>query len=118
MLIPLGWAQVNWIFTGVGVPLGAEVTMGLDFSTFGGTVVDAAEACHDAWASTILTVQCDGVTLTTTRVKMGPNETGLFAEFSSDDNGGLAIAEQPPQVSILINKLTGIGGRSGRGRMF
>lgn len=118
MLIPSGWAQVNWIFTGIGCPQGAEVTMGLDYASFPGTVPDAAEACHDAWEANVLPVQCDGVTLTNTRVKIGPNASGLFADFASSDNGGLSIAQQPPQVAILVNKVTGVGGRPGRGRMY
>lgn len=118
MLIPEQYGQVNWQFTGIGSPNGAEVTMGFGHGDFAGTIGDAAEALSGAFADTILTVMADGSTLSNTHVKYGPNDIGPFADFPSNIDGGLSVAQTTPQIAVLITKSTANGGRSGRGRMY
>lgn len=118
MLIPADYGQVNWVFAGSGVPLGAEVTMGFQKDSFVGTADEAAEQLAGAYIGSLLTVMTDGATLVNTKVKFGPNDIGAIGEFPSDEQGGLSVSQTAPQVAILINKITTFGGRSGRGRMF
>jgi len=118
MIIPSGYAQVNWIFTGNSAPRGAEVTMGIDLASFSGTTQDGADLASAAWAATVLADQTSSVTLSRTRFKRGPNVSGAFAEKATTSAGGIGSSAMPPQVSLLITKVTATGGRSGRGRSF
>lgn len=117
MIIPDGFAQITHVFSGAAAPTGAVVTYGIvniDHSS----ASDLAEAGHTLWAETILAVQNDDITLASTLCKNGPNSTGASAEFSDPQGGGNANAGAGPQVSYLVQKLTGHGGRKGQGRMF
>jgi len=118
MLIPEGYAQVNFIFSGFGVPQGAEVTFGLGLGETDDNPAEVAEAMHGVWTDTFLTVMTNAITFDETRVKFGPNDIGPFASFSGGDNGALTPNGSTPQVAILITKQTASGGRSGRGRMY
>lgn len=118
MLIPSGYAQVNYRYQSQAVPNGAEVTLGLDVSqaTLEGDAL--ASALFDAWGE----VMANGFTTSTTvvecSVKMGPNSTGPTYVDSGSISGTGSGDAVSPNVSVLVNKLTGIGGRQGRGRMF
>lgn len=92
--------------------------MGVDISGFADTALDAAQLASEAWSSTVLTDQADGVRLSNTRCKFGPNSTGPFADYSTSIDGGLSVNQVTPQVAMIATKVTATGGRSGRGRMF
>lgn len=118
MIIPDGFAQANFQFVGTGAPEGAEVTLGLDVQAYAGDPTDAALDCANAWNVSFATQQSSSITFTNVHVKFGPGNTGA----SGDSPGGGACAGNaaavPPQVSVIMNKATALGGRSGRGRMF
>src|SRR5918994_3056760 len=118
MLIPSGYAQVNWIFAGDGLPHGAEVTLGIDYSGFTGTIDEIAEQCWNAWDETVIGVQTVSTVLTGCRVQAGPNATGPFSEFLGTSAGNLTLDALTPNCAVLVTKQTAQGGRSGRGRMF
>jgi hypothetical protein len=105
-VIPTGYAQINWQFTGTTLPYGADVTLGVDISSYGGTAADAAADAHTCWVDNIIPRQVSSVTLSNTHVKFGPNAGG-------GGNPGIS-----PQVAVLIHKTTLFGGHAGRGRMF
>lgn len=118
MLIPTGYAQVNMRFTGVAVPSGAEMTFGV---ANGGDLspLDIATVVDGAWAAANLRDnQCNDLSLTSILVKLGPNATGASAEFGTDRSGLASGAGVPPNVSVLIRKVTDSGGRAGRGRFY
>lgn len=117
-MIPTGYAQINWSFTGLGVPLGADVTLGVDHSAFSGSATDAAVLARNAWASNLMPVLNNGVTLVNTHVKFGPNATGPSGDSSGSTTGSGANPGTTPQVSFLVHKSTAFGGHAGRGRMF
>jgi len=119
MVIPAGYAQANILFGGSSLPTNAEVTMGLNVGTFAGDPTDAANAIiagiatsalEDLWA---ITVQLTGV-----RVKFGPDETGPTGEASAAVDGDAGGAASPPNVALLVQKVTSLGGRAGRGRQY
>lgn len=118
MLIPVGFAQINMRFTGIDTPRTAEMTFGVDHQAFVGTTAEIGDAVGVAWAASLDAEQSNDVVLSSILVKKGPNATGASAEVFPNTAGALTVSTAPPQVAILIKKVTGLGGREGRGRMY
>lgn len=116
-MIPLGFGQVNFRLGGNGLPNGGEVTVGFqnqsdldtDFiaSFFGG-----------AWNDNLDAVLPTNVTLLTILAKLGPDATGPFSEVAANSVGNRAAGEVNPQMALLVQKRTALGGRANRGRLF
>lgn len=117
-LIPSGFAQINWKFTGTSCPNGAEVTLGVDISSYAGTPAAAAGDAIAAWTASIDAITPATVTLASVLVKFGPNATGPSAEVTSGNAGSGGGASTSPNVCWLVHKNTALGGRAGRGRMY
>jgi hypothetical protein len=117
-LIPTGYAQINWKFTGTSCPNGAEVTLGVDISSYGGTPAAAAGDAIVAYNDNIDGIMPATVTLASVLVKFGPNATGPSAESPSGNAGSGGGASTSPNVAWLVHKTTAQGGRAGRGRMY
>lgn len=117
-VIPSGYAQINWKFTGTSCPQGAEVTLGVDVSSFGSTAAAAASAAITAYNDNVDPIMPATVTLASVLVKFGPNATGPSAEVSSGNAGSGGGASASPNVAWLVHKTTAQGGRAGRGRMY
>jgi hypothetical protein len=118
MLIPNDFAQINWKFTGAAAPTGAEVTLGVSRELFAGGALEAANLAAGEWVDEILPQQSTAITLASVLVKFGPNTTGQSAELAVGSIGGDGGVADPPNIALLVRKVTGVGGRSGRGRMF
>ncbi len=118
MLIPLGFAQCNVIFGGTAVPHGAEATFGIsNGDDLSPEDIGALVLTH--WAtSDIMDSFSSLVTVTSVLVKLGPNEDGASALVVGSGIPGVGGAALPPNVSVLVRKGTGHGGRKGQGRMF
>jgi len=117
-VIPSGFAQINFVFAGAALPHGAEVTLGANISSYGGTPAQACSDAIDAWTTNMSPRQISAVNLASVRVKFGPNNVGPSAEVADGTPGGAGGAGVSSAVSVLIHKVTGAGGRAGRGRMF
>jgi len=118
MTIPVGYSQVNLKFTGTLYPTGAEVTYGIEDN---GSVSpeNTAEAIGDIWAAANLAPRMtDGCDLVAILVKQGPDATGASAEIGYSIAGTGSGDGSPPNTAILVRKVTELGGRAGRGRMF
>jgi hypothetical protein len=118
MLIPDGYGQVNIKFTGVGAPLGAQCTFGVQFVGTPVSLTDLAQDISDAWDARIMPQLSSAISHTSTLLKKGPNDTGAFVEVPGGGAGAGAATGVTPQVCHLISKITNHGGRSGRGRMY
>lgn len=119
MIIPDGKAQANLIFTGAALPTHAEVTFGIDVSSFAGEPADAAAQIATDWSSAGMDAAYVGdVTLNEVRVKFGPNDTGPFGSVFPGIDGSAANPAVPANTSLLVNKQTAMGGRVGRGRFY
>lgn len=118
MVIPVDYAQVNFRFTGAGAPSGAEVTMGLKVDTYAGSPADAATDLYGVWNATWKQVQTNAVALTEVLVKFGPDATGPSGTASGSTTGSITSTGASPAVSLLVQKVTAVGGRAGRGRCF
>lgn len=116
--IPDGYAQTNFIFGGAALPFGAEVTLASQVEGDINTPAELAEFMANAWSSEILGGQSSNITFLGTRVKFGPSETGPSAEFALSSPGGAASTTVSPNTAYLVRKLTALGGRAGRGRMY
>lgn len=117
-VIPSGYAQINWVFTGSMLPLGAEVTLGVGVTSYGGTVQTAANDARDHWVTNVMPILNSGCVLSEVHVKYGPAATGPSAVASSGVAGSGANPGMSPNVTALVHKTTLFGGRAGRGRMF
>ena len=117
LIIPSGFAQVTHFFSGAALPNGAAMTYGV---TQGGAVSAPTDCAflHDALADHLAVYWADAISLTTTRLKLGPNATGPFFEFTDARPGALTADPLPPNCCYLIEKQTALGGRAGRGRMY
>jgi hypothetical protein len=121
MFIPAGYAQVNMVFSGIGLPRGAQVAYGvLNTGPSNGprTAPELAEFAKNTWAASMLSQQSISTILVETKVKLGPNATGADATVTSNLVGGSSAEQDSPQVAVLIRKRTPFGGKTGKGRMF
>lgn len=118
MEIPTGFGQVNWVFTGSGIPTGAEVTCGITTSDWTGTPTEAAEELYGHWQSDIMGILLSTLVLAECRVKFGPTATGPTGVFGGSAGGGVGSPGIQPATALLVSKTTSFGGRAGRGRMF
>ena len=119
MIIPTGFAQANFKFTGAAVPTGAEVTMGLFVDTFTGDPEAAADAAANAWGTALMQgLQTIDITLSSVLVKFGPNATGPSFERPTGIQGTQTDATAAPNLALLVRKNTSGGGRTGRGRFY
>lgn len=115
--IPTGFAQITWLFAGADVPRGAAVTLGVEV---GGsqTLGQIADNAKDAWVAGLQLSQSANTVLSGVRVKAGPSASGPMGEFSYSLTGSAIGTAVPPNVALLVRKVTNQGGRQGRGRMF
>lgn len=118
MIIPIGYAQVNLIFTGGSVPTGAQCTFGIDIGGAPDNPGDCGLLVAQAWSvAGFIAHLSNDVDLTSVLVKFGPNATGPSAEIATSEEsaGGTAGV---PHTAFLVHKNTAQGGRAGRGRLF
>jgi len=120
MFIPTGYGQATLVFTIPGPSSPAMITFGYTASLTQG-VNNQAESIFDAWATAgaLWTAQDAQTVLNEVRVlrriASGELESGLHVE---DRAGSQAGEGAPPQVALLIQKITGLAGRKNRGRMY
>lgn len=118
MIIPVGYAQINHFFVADAAPRGAQVVYGVDNTGSSLSAAAVASAAHDAFVATCLTLMTNEIQIGSTKAKLGPNATGLEAVFTDIVNGTRAQPNVTPQVTLLAQKNTALGGRKQRGRMF
>lgn len=119
MIIPEGYAQVNLIFGGSAVPLGAQTTYGIELGDPADSASVVAQQVLGIYsASDLKTVIPTNMNLTSILVKFGPNATGQSALISAGIVSTGGTPNDSPAVSILVHKNTSFGGRSGRGRSY
>ena len=117
MTIPIGFSQHTYMFSGQNVPTGAVVTLGIDSSPEPSIVAEAANS-RDAFALNVLPLLSSGLTFDGVLVKRGPDATGAIQFSPSGDVGGASSSAIAPNVAALVRKVTGMGGRKNRGRLF
>jgi len=118
MIIPAGYAQANYRFTGAAVPLGAQITLGLD-PDVAVDVTECATLLVETWnAGNMDEYYGSNCVLVGVDVKYGPNDVGPSATGETATPGVGSSTTVPPNVSVLIQKRTALGGHAGRGRLY
>jgi len=117
-VIPTGYAQANFVFSGAPVPTGAEVTLGIDLDAYAGTPDDLASDLFTVWDDNIMPRLVSAISLSEVRTKFGPVSTGPSGSFTGAGGGGAGGAGASSAVSMLVRKTTAFGGRAGTGRMY
>lgn len=91
------------------------------FSIAGFDPVNGPSNIFTAWAAFLQSIGWPSTAFATgVDVKVGTADPSapLVYTFTGNDPGTGSAGLDPPATSILVNKLTLLGGRSGRGRMF
>lgn len=117
-VIPVDYAQANFKFTGASLPYGAEITLGLNIELIPGTLNDLAVSIASDFGIQIMAQVDSGVSNTSVLVKAGPNDTGPSVEVPGAGAGAVMGDTSPPNTAWLVRKVTGFGGRTGRGRLY
>lgn len=117
MIIPAGYAQVSMDFVTDPVGATASVVFGVanDSVDPPADVAAAVFAASDAWVDNCVSVHAACVLI---RVKNGPTATGASYEMPVSMDGDVGGDMMTPQVTLLHKKVTALGGRRHRGRMF
>lgn len=117
MIIPTGFAQVNFKGSGTGYARGWQVAVGVEL--IGGfPPLTVATTMWNIWDDNIQPVISDQCALESVLCKFGPNSTGVAAEYFATSTGSLTSQSESPQAAVLVKKTTSHGGRKGAGRMF
>jgi len=118
VIIPDGFAQLNFIHSGEGAPTGAQWTIGVGMDTFSGTPADLAQASEN-WIldSGIYALVSSSITMTSVLCKFGPNATGP-SHLEPANQPGTETTDMLPNTCYLIHKNTADGGHAGRGRAY
>jgi len=120
MDIPVGFAQVNFVFGGTACPTGAQCAFGIKHTEWPNPKSDIPAKIELIWdqANGLRSFTNSRVVLQKIRVKLGPNLTGAFYEVAVNEAGDQDRLHSVPNVSHLISKLSDLGGKNGRGRTF
>lgn len=118
MLIPEGYLQANLMFSGNGLSGGAQVTWGFKNELEDKTPAVVAAIIQSSWDEHCMSMFTNNLVFDGAFVKFGPNATGPDGFSPSGNVGTDAGTSVPPQVAILVKKLTDSGGRANRGRAY
>jgi hypothetical protein len=118
MNIPPGFAQANLLFTGVAAPRGAQIALGVALEGGASNPVAVGQDVYNAFQGTVLPELDNDLILSGCKVKIGPNTNGPDGTYLETSIGGVNSFSVTPQVALLITKITALGGRTNKGRMF
>jgi hypothetical protein len=116
-IIPVGYSKVTFRWIGNGAPTGAECVFGV-INGPNATPLVIANAIAGLYATHLDPITSAALTLAELRVKNGPNEDGPIAVITPNNQGAAGEECTPPNVAILVKKVTAEGGRRNRARMF
>jgi hypothetical protein len=117
MTIPEHYSQVNLKFTATNVTGTAEMTFGVH-NSFDMDPATVEGLVYPNWNTNLKGLWTNDVTLASILVKNGPDASGPFIDVAHGtvpSGTGLVV---PGQVAALVRKVTLLGGRKGRGRMY
>jgi hypothetical protein len=119
VFIPTGYAQINLMWTWTASSQTAECEFGVNLDGYPGGVSEAASDVLTAYGDANMKVlQTNHITLTNVHCKFGPNDTGAAGDAPAGIAGDLSTQGLTPNTCVLITKVTELGGRHGRGRMY
>lgn len=117
MIIPAGYAQITFVYTGSAVPRGAANVIGVENPT-GLSIANVAIAAGQ-FIEPFMANLPDEIQVSAIRVKLGPTDSGPYSEFPVVIPGELTSGETvAPNTAFLFSKQTDFGGRKNRGRFY
>lgn len=116
-IIPEGYGQATIFFSGAGAPLGAATTFGFANPTDKGAA-QLANNVEASWVTAMIPKMSSALTQYQVQIKLGPNDEGATAENNDVNVGTAAATAVSPNVAWLVDKVTALGGRRHKGRMF
>lgn len=120
LVIPSGYALAAWQFTSANGTAPFVTTCGVSVpSSVPADLVDVANSLFTEYANELLPATHTQMTLE--RVSLQVDTAGGLASYDSDlssEGGGDSSAPMPYAAAIIMRKITAVGGRAGRGRMF
>lgn len=116
--IPVGYGQATVNFAGANVPHGAAIVVG-----FANVIAQDADTCAAVilgnFSVAVPNMCTSDVSLISVDVKLGDNETGPIGSAAGAAVPGAAGSTSlSPGTAVLVEKLTPMGGRRGKGRMY
>jgi hypothetical protein len=115
--IPTGFGLVSFIHDGPIVGKVAVCTLGVQFDFADPQTV--VNACSAAWIAQILNVVDNSWALRRTDMRVGlTGGVGPTVENGTAAAGLQTGSASPPNCALLIKKLSALGGRANRGRMY
>lgn len=119
MHLPTGYAEITINFGALGGGSDRSIVLGANAAAFGGSAADMAALVVDAYNDHLVDYVAAGWEAEEIRVKYGPRDSGEEAVVSSGiGTGTWSGSMMPPQVALLINKQTPLGGRKHKGRIY
>jgi len=117
-IIPTGFGQVTFQYLSTATPTGAAITFGFENIGSQTAAQCATDMVNSFTTSTLMSNFSSACATSNVRVKLGPDEDGPFADQPMSIGGGGAATCVSPNTALLVEKLTDLGGRQGRGRVF
>jgi hypothetical protein len=120
LIIPPGFAQAALRWSLVDDPEIMISTFGCETSGFAGGALGKANQITDAWAAAFTPPSLGtGYTFIGTRLSVGQDGgPPAIVEDAASIPGTSGTTSLPQNCAVLVKKLSGLGGRRGRGRMF
>lgn len=117
MTIPSGYGEATFEYSGAGLNYPAANTLGFQ-NVAVDTATDIAVSLGALWATNVMPELSNTITLDTVTVKLGPDDVGPTGISTPNQAGGSSGTQAPSNVTYLIKKVTAVGGRQGRGRLY
>lgn len=119
LIIPPGFGNAAFIFTGAVGTQPYVTTLGVDLSQYGGDFVGAANALKAAYAVILGPETSSALTLDRVTLTVGDDGPGGSVDSSTAPTAMTRSGTYPPTAcSAIARKVTNVLGRRGRGRMF
>lgn len=118
MIIPPGFGQVALPFSRPGLSRQQFVVFGIDNNTLSTVPNEVANDVQQAVADTLVAQVDSQVTVGPAQVTINAGGGPLSGEADSSDAGESNWSNTPPNVAMLVRKITATPGRKGRGRLY
>lgn len=118
MPVPVGFASVRIPFRYLGADPYGVITFGVTDPLDATTPEEIADKVREEWVDSMIGLVDASIITGPIEVSLGTSSGDLPGVADGTDTGSRGMDSMPPNVACVVDKLTGTGGRRGRGRMF